>query len=179
MENAAAPEFSRRVDIGAAEGRDIVLTATAGERAALAARFGLIGINALTARVSLTRAGLAVLAEGRLEAWIVQACAVSAEEMVVMVDEPLRLRFVPESAVARGADGGGGEVIEVSPEDCDDIPFAGTGIDLGEAVAQSLALAIDPFATGPEAERVRAAGLVAGDAGPFAALAALKKPMDR
>ncbi len=49
--------------------------------------------------------------------------------------------------------------------------------DLGEAVAQSLALAIDPYAVGPSAEQARKdAGL--GDeaaSGPFAALAGLKK----
>ena len=50
-------------------------------------------------------------------------------------------------------------------------------LDVGEAVAQSLALAIDPFAVGPDAERARQqAGLLdEGQAGPFAALAALKR----
>jgi len=50
--------------------------------------------------------------------------------------------------------------------------------DLGEAVAQTLALAIDPYATRPESERVRKEGVVSDEAasGPFAALAALKKP---
>ena len=50
-------------------------------------------------------------------------------------------------------------------------------IDPGEAVAQSLALAIDPFAEGPGAEeaRRRAGILSESAAGPFAALAALKK----
>jgi hypothetical protein len=45
-------------------------------------------------------------------------------------------------------------------------------------MAQSLALAIDPYATGPEAERVRKEAGLLGEAasGPFAALAALKKP---
>ena len=49
--------------------------------------------------------------------------------------------------------------------------------DLGEAVAQDLALAIDPYAVGPGAERARKeAGLLdEAAAGPFAALEALKK----
>ena len=53
----------------------------------------------------------------------------------------------------------------------------GTAFDLGEAVAQSFGLAIDPYAAGPEADSVRReAGIVDEDApsGPFAALAALK-----
>ena len=54
--------------------------------------------------------------------------------------------------------------------------YEGERIDLGEAVAQSLALAIDPFAIGPEAEKVRASGLLGEEnLSPFAALAALKK----
>ena len=53
---------------------------------------------------------------------------------------------------------------------------SGTTIDLGEAVAQSVALAIDPFATGPQAEAARKL-LDEGSASPFAALAALKKDL--
>ena len=53
--------------------------------------------------------------------------------------------------------------------------------DLGEAVAQSFGLALDPYATGPDAETTRRdAGIVAESApsGPFAALAALKARED-
>ena len=58
-----------------------------------------------------------------------------------------------------------------------EIAFEGDDIDLGEAVAETLGLAIDPYARGPDAEAARrAAGLSDEDAptGPFAALAALK-----
>ena len=60
----------------------------------------------------------------------------------------------------------------------DEIEYAGPTFDLGEAVAQSLALAIDPFAAGPEAEAARAQHGIS-DQGPKGALAealaALKK----
>jgi hypothetical protein len=67
--------------------------------------------------------------------------------------------------------------VELSEEELDDIPYTGPAFDLGEAVAQSLALAIDPYAAGPEADAVRKeTGLTDKQAsGPFAALAALKK----
>ena len=42
-----------------------------------------------------------------------------------------------------------------SADECDEIGYSGTIFDIGEAVAQSLALAIDPFATGPQAEAAR------------------------
>jgi hypothetical protein len=67
--------------------------------------------------------------------------------------------------------------IELEESELDEIPYTGTSFDLGEAVAQSLALAIDPYAVGPDAERVRADSGLSDQAaaGPFAALAALKK----
>ena len=105
-----------------------------------------------------------------MRAEIVQTCAVSGDDLPVTIEEPFTLRFVPEAPVTE-------EEIELEEEDLDEIPYAGTAFDLGEAVAQSLALAIDPFATGPDANRVRAEkGLLdEAAAGPFAALAALKK----
>jgi len=58
----------------------------------------------------------------------------------------------------------------------DEIEYTGTHIDLGEAVAQSLALAIDPFLTGPNADAARkSAGIgTPEDNGAFAALKGLK-----
>jgi len=66
--------------------------------------------------------------------------------------------------------------IEVGAEDLDGMEYTGGAFDLGEALAQDLALAVDPFATGPAAERARQEAGLAGEAvsGPFAALAALK-----
>lgn len=89
-----------------------------------------------------------------------------------MIDEPLALRFVPASTAVAAED-----EIELDAEALDEISYEGTAIDLGEALAQSLALAIDPFACGSEADRVRREyGLDAPDpAGPFAALAALRR----
>ena len=81
------------------------------------------------------------------------------------------LGTLSETALTREAE------IELGADDLDEIEYSGTQFDLGEAVAQSLALAIDPFAVGPGAEEARQrAGIVGEEAsGPFAALAALKK----
>ena len=97
--------------------------------------------------------------------------AVSGEDLPVRIDEPLALRFVPAAEPEE-------EELELAESDLDEIPFEGHVFDLGEAVAQSLALAIDPYATGPEAERVRKEAGLSDEAasGPFAALAALKEP---
>ena len=165
------PEFSRPIDERQLTPKPISIEATADERKALARRFGLVAIKQLQARVAIERHGEALMARGRLSAAIVQSCAVSGEDLPVRIDEPLALRFVPAGQPA-------GEEIELDAEDLDEIPFEGHVFDLGEEIAQSLALAIDPYATGPEAERVRKETGIGDEAssGPFAALAALKKP---
>ncbi|MXP42102.1 DUF177 domain-containing protein [Altererythrobacter soli] len=166
----SAPEFSRPIDRRHPKEKPVEIAADEAERKALAKRFGLVAIHRLEAKADLQADGEAVNVEGQFEADIVQTCAVSGEDLPVSIAEPLSLRFVPEREIAE-------EEIELEEDELDEIPFSGHLIDLGEAVAQSLALAIDPYATGPEAERVRKEkGLADEEAsGPFAALAALKK----
>jgi len=163
------PEFSRNFDVRQCDGRTIVLTATKAECMALAQRFALVRIDRLEASLSLTREAENVIATGRLLADLVQACAVSAEDLAVTLDEPLALRFVPASDdMAMELE------LEIDSAEADEIEYSGSLIDLGEAVAQSLALAIDPFATGPDANRARAQLGTRKDS-PFAVLEALKR----
>lgn len=165
------PEFSRMVDLRQITAAPVSLVASAEERAALAARFALVRIDRLEATVSLEADGAVVSASGHLQAEWVQPCAISGEDLAQSADEPIALRFVPARTDHRPD-----EEIELSEHELDEIEYSGTSFDLGEAVAQSLALAIDPFAAGPEAEAARkAAGIVSeGEAGAFAALAGLK-----
>jgi hypothetical protein len=159
-------------------GEVIVIEASPAERAALAARFGLSAVDSLRAEAAFEQKPRAIRVTGRLHAAITQACAVSGEDFAVHIDEPLDLRFVEASArPMSGAD----EALEIELEadDCDEIEYAGDMFDLGEAIAQSLGLAIDPYAEGPNADAARrAAGIVAEgeQLGPLAdLLAALKK----
>lgn len=163
-----APEFSRPVDIRQSDGKELRLEADEVERAALAERFGLVRIDRLEAEIALARKDRIVEATGTMHADFVQSCAVSAEDLPVSVSEELSFRFVPE-ATGHAPD----EEVEIDAEDCDEIEYAGTSFDVGEAIAQSLALVIDPFATGPQADEARAR-LSAGNDSPFAALKGLK-----
>jgi uncharacterized metal-binding protein YceD (DUF177 family) len=168
------PEFTRIIDIRHIDVKPLTLTATAEEAVALARRFDLVAVHSLRADVTLSAEGPSFRATGRLKADIVQSCAISGEDLPVTIDEPLDLRFVPASTQAATPED---EEIEITEEDCDEIEFSGERFDLGEALAQSLGLAIDPFAEGPEADRVRREVGLSDEAasGPFAALAALKK----
>ena len=165
------PEFSRLVDARQLPGKRLWLSANEAERAALAQRFGLESIARLEAEVALEPDDGAVIAQGHVEADVVQTCAVSGDPFPARLTEPVLLRFVPGPVTELP------EVeIEIAADECDEIPFEGTKFDLGEAIAQSLALAIDPYATGPNAEQVRQEAGLGDEAatGPFAALAALK-----
>lgn len=165
-------EFLREYDSARLPAGELLLEASDTECAALAKRFGLVAIKSLSARITLLADGPAVRASGRFEADVVQSCAVSDEDLPVHLAEPIALRFVPA-----GERLDSDEEVELSADELDDIELEGTRFDLGEAVAQSLALAIDPYLEGPgAAEARRKAGLLGeGDSGPFAALKGLLK----
>jgi len=167
------PEFSHRVRIDTLgeRPRSVSVTADPGQRAALAARFGLLSLDRLSADAELSRDGDVVLAEGRIHAKVEQACVATGEPVPADIDEPFTLRFVPEAAE-------GTEEIEFGPEEFDTIDYDGGAIDLGEAVAETLALSLDPFPRAADADAVlKDAGVLSEDevvTGPFAALKGLK-----
>ena len=72
-----------------------------------------------------------------------QSCVITGEPVAAYVDEPFDLRFVPEPGNAP-AD----QEVELGASDCDTIFHDGAAIDLGGAIADTLALSIDPY---PEA----------------------------
>lgn len=164
-------EFARIVKLDRLPER-LELRASEKECAALAKRFGLPSISSLHARVELSQDGALVDAKGQLDASFQQICGMADEPFANRLSEPLSIRFVPMLAVAAEEE----EQVFASDEP-DEIEYQGAAIDLGEAVAESFGLAIDPYATGPDAETTRKkAGIVDDSApsGPFAALAALK-----
>lgn len=149
------PEFSRLVDVRQSDRKHMRLEANEAERAALARRFALVRIDRLHAELDLDRDGSNVGVTGRLSADIVQSCAVSGDDLPVTIDEPVTMRFIPASAA-----GASDLELEIDSSEIDEIEYEGSEFDLGEAVAQTMALNIDPFATGPQAEKARrAAGL--------------------
>ena len=165
------PEFSRpeKVDaIGAAE-RTVEIAADAAERAALARRFDLLGIDRLEARFAVRRDAAGVSARGRVVADVVQPCSVTGGPVPARVDEEAALLFVPAGAEPAGD-------VELDADALDQIPYEGGAVDLGEAAAETMALALDPFPRAPDAaDALRAAGVLREEeARPLSGLAALK-----
>ena len=175
----SAPEFSRMVKLRPLPGGKLVIEANEAERAALAERFELPYIDAIRATVELEQDGKAIRATGTLAASVTQLCAISGEEFATQISEPLALRFIEEGRVDPALAEDEEIEIELDAEDLDEIEYSGDAFDLGEAIAQSLGLAIDPYAEGPNADEARkSAGISSDDApsGPLAeALKALKK----
>lgn len=151
------------------------------ERIALADRFGIIRIERLKASVELDICAKGVRAQGALSADIVQACAISGEPFAAHIEESIVLRFIEEGTARLTPSDEDDVDFEITAEDCDEIEYSGDAFDIGEAVAQTLGLAIDPYAEGPGADAAREqAGIVKegkeAPSGPLAAgLAALKK----
>lgn len=173
-----APEFSRtyRIDTLGERPRAVEIEAEEGERTALAARFGLVSIDRLEAEAALVRKGEEVRAQGRVEADVVQSCVATGEPVESRIEEPFEIVFRPQPG-STPAD----EEIELSEAEMDVVFYEGASVDLGEAVAETLSLALDPFLRAPGAEEtLREAGVkteeeAKAEASPFAALAGLKE----
>ena len=157
------------------DGERVELAADESERAAVAARLGLQSLACLQAHATLTRKGALVEAEGRIVASLSQNCVVTGDPVPAHVDEAFDLMFMPEPQGSRSD-----EEIELGPADCDVVFYEGGTIDLGSAIADTLALSLDPYprSAGAEAALKEAGILTEAEAGPFAALARLKLDKD-
>lgn len=164
------PEFSRPIPldaIGAVPRRERI-AADPVERAALARRFGLEGLDRLDAVIAVRSVEAGVRVTGTLDAALAQACSVTGDPLpVTLTDVPVDLVFVAEPAASD-------EEVELSADALDVVFHDGAAVDLGEAVAETMALALDPFPRGPGADAALKAAGVSGEGGPFGALAGLR-----
>jgi uncharacterized metal-binding protein YceD (DUF177 family) len=163
------PELSRPVRASAIVDTDKTFEIEADEasRAALAARFEIPAISVLHGRFTLAHAqGGVITGTLALKARVTLTCVVTLEAFETKLAETAQLRFVPGPAPE-----------ELDPETLDgpdEIEFDGETIDLGEVLAEQLALALPPYPRKPGAALPAAAS--DETAHPFAALLAFKKP---
>ena len=154
------------------DGERVELVADELERKTVAERLGLEGIDCLQAYATLTCKDALIQADGRILASLIQSCVVTGDPVPAHVDEPFSLVFMTEPQNSRSD-----EEIELRPADCDVVFYDGSTIDLGTAIADTLALNLDPYprSAGADAALKEAGILAEAQAGPFAALAQLKK----
>jgi len=165
-------QFSHEIRLDQLRGGERVeLAADAGECKAIGERLGLTELERLEASASLDRKGEIVRATGRVQAALTQYCVVTGDPIATLIDEPFDLVFQPSQP-----DSGPDSEIELAADDCDTVFYDGAAIALGDAIADTLALAIDPYprSAGADAALKEAGVLSEAEAGPFAALAALK-----
>lgn len=154
------------------DGERIDLVADDQERQAIAERLGLQSLERLEAHAALSRDGDSIRACGRIGASLEQRCVVTGEPVAAHIDEPFEIAFLPEPR-----SGAADEEIELTSGECDVVFHDGAAIDLGSALADTLALSLDPYprSAGAEAALREAGVLTEAEAGPFAELAKLKK----
>ena len=175
---SGASELSRLVKPRALPAGEMTIEADAEECAALAARFGVLAIENLRAEAEFSTKDDAVLVHGTFTAHITQPCAVTRDPLSYGVEEAFSLRFVPSG---RMGDYEEDAEFELTEEDLDEIEYEGDAFDFGEAIAQELGLAIDPYREGPGADAAREDAGIESDeertpSGPLAeALKGLKK----
>lgn len=169
--HTSPPEFSRPL---AAEkvgrgGMTVDIEASAEERAALARRFGLVAMDSLRAACRLRSvAGGMIELTCKFAARVTQECVVTLAPVAADVADEFQLRYALDpAALPLSAD----DEIDMAADDPPEA-LADGAIDLGEAVAQHLALALDPFPRAPGAEF--ASGSPEETGNPFAILARLK-----
>ncbi len=186
MTTEQLPEFSRLVSIGdiQAHGLDLSIEARPDECEKLRLRFGLVGLDGLKAQLRLTQStnGLYCL-EGRLQSEVTQTCVVTLEPVKNTINVGISRTYGAGDALQAALESLESEIdLDFEAEDEPDAIENGV-IDVGEAVAEELALSLDPFPRKPGAslENTPYAGSdgAEGKPNPFAALSKLRDKLDK
>jgi uncharacterized metal-binding protein YceD (DUF177 family) len=169
MKNVA-PEFSRPVPL-LRLGHELFrqrIEATAEEREKLSQRFDLVALDSLVATVELRReSGEVILLEAAFEAEFVQNCAVTLE--------PVRSAISDRFSLIYGPPGDDEQEIVLTGDETAFEPLNDHAIDIGEAVAQELSLALPVFPRHPDAT-LDELTITEPAEGPFTSLARLRQP---
>ena len=170
-------DFAHRLSLDQIrDGDRLDIAADDAERRDIAGRLDLLNLDRFEAHAVISRDGPKVRARGRLKASLDQSCVATGDPVPAHIDEPFDLLFVPEPR-SRAAE----EEIELDAGDLDTIFHDGSAIDLGSAIADTLALSLDPYprSAGADAALKEAGVLTEEEASPFAALAALKEKLGK
>ena len=155
------------------------LEASDEERAAIVERFGLVSLDYLKADVSIKAKdhGQGVFVSGQVQSKLGQRCIVSLEAVDEVIDEPFELLLVdPELANRMDEDES-----YLDPDAPEYDALEGDEVHVGEIVAQTLSILMNPYprADGAEVEAPKSAHVSLNEPelekpNPFAALSKLK-----
>ncbi len=155
------------------------ISATDAERNKLVERFRIVQLDNLNATVTVNRQrhGEAIVINGNLKASLVQQCVVTLGDVPENIDEEFELLLVsPEQAAAFDDD-----EVYADPEAPDYDALEGEIVYLGEVVAQTLSVLMNPYprVVGAEVKPIAGSNFSANEEvgkkpNPFAALAKLR-----
>lgn len=156
------------------DGLDVTLEAKTDARELLAQRFGLLTLDELKARLLIEpwrKKGIKV--SGTLDADLEQSCIVTLDPVPAKLSTDFTLLYLPEDVSGRRAMEVAVDPLAEEPPD----PLPIEGVDLGEAVAEQLALVLDPYPRAEGAELAATESLESGSGkkpNPFEILKNLK-----
>lgn len=137
-------EFSRPLDVTRVppQGSLEKISAEPQECADLARRFGLPALHSLEAELEVSRwRGEGLKIKGRFTADLDQTCVVSLDTFRSLLSDEFESYFLPAGTSADA------DIAVI--EEADAEPIANGIIDMGEAVAEAVALALDPYPKKP------------------------------
>ncbi len=190
MPDNFTPEFSRivKTDEMVSGKEKLVIEANEKERAELAKRFELVSIDSLRAELEVkTASNGEVTVRGPMSAEIVQRCVATLEPVPETIEDTVEVLFSPHVSE---------EDMPSNPDDLENLseaelmalleqpePLVDGMIDLGEVVAQFLAVAMDPYPRKDDAELPDSIQTEeeadADKPNPFAQLAGLKEQLEK
>ncbi len=149
MPQTPQPEFSRPLELAkvAPEGAREEMSATAAERRALAGRMRLPTIRALRARLEIRPEGKGrYRVKGEMQATIDQECVRTLEVFTSEIRAPVERVYTTAAPAGEPPP----REIEIDPlAEEEPEPAPGGVADLGELVAETLALSLDPWPKKP------------------------------
>jgi len=169
---------SIRLDSMPVAGRDVEVTPSDDERAAIAAQIGVTSVDVLAVKLHAVRFRGGIRVTGRLTATVTQPSVVTLEPLQQPIAEPIDRIFLP-----------GGEKEYAGPANAeifvdlegDDVPdhFEGNEADLSDLIVETLALSVELYPREPDATLADTGFKPDVDTdSPFAALKALKPKED-
>lgn len=172
-------DASIRLDSLPAEGRTLKVEAEPEQRAAIAERLRILGVERLSAKLQARPLRGGIRVEGDLTADVTQECVITFVPVSEHIQEHVSRVFLPGGVEDEPKSPGSEVFVDLEGEDLPD-HFVGPDVDLTELIIETLSLALDPY---PKAPGASVEGLGATDepdeeTSPFAALKKLQRPDD-
>jgi Large ribosomal RNA subunit accumulation protein YceD len=171
-------DASVRLDSMPVAGRDVVVSPTADERAAVASQLGISTVERLDVKLHAVRFRGGIRVTGRLTAQVTQPSVVTLEPLTQEIGEPVDRIFLPGGQKDYAGPANAEIFVDLEGDDVPD-HFEGNEADLSDLIVETLALAVDLYPREPDVS-LEDTGFKPdlNKTSPFAALKALKPKED-